>query len=61
MKKLRESKVSAILNDDSIPCLLFNGKIVKTLETGSNISIVVDVNDHNRFEAGNKHLKKIES
>lgn len=58
MKKLRESRVRAILNDDSIKCFLINGRIVKTFEPGPNVSIVVDVKGH-RFEVGTKHLKEV--
>ncbi|MEI7689306.1 MAG: hypothetical protein WCI91_03960 [Candidatus Nomurabacteria bacterium] len=58
MKKLRESRVRAILNDDSIKCFLFNGIIVKNFEAGKNVSIVVDVKG-NRFEVGTKHLKEV--
>jgi hypothetical protein len=59
MKKLKESKVRAILNDDSIKCFLFEGRIVKTFEPGPNVSIVVDVKGH-RFEVGTKHLKVVQ-
>ena len=58
MKKLRESKVHAILNDDSAKCFLFQEKIVKIFEHGTHVSIAIDVKGH-RFEVGTKHLKEV--
>ena len=58
MKKLRKSRVKAILNDDSVKCFLFQGRIIKKIEPDQNVSIVVDVKGK-RFEAGTKHLKEV--